>query len=644
MIARRILFAVLLACAGTAAAAVPPPPDLNHLRVSRLHIDYQVNADGSYVETLETVRQLNSEQAVRGGGQVRVPYSSSLDEFQVLEAYTLKRVGRRVAVPPGSVFVQDGLFEVSSQGITSFHDRKTSVLVYPELEPGDSIALRTRTLRRRPMLPGIFSIAHAFDGDQPYDDVSISVSAPLSLPLTVKSVGLDAVPPTDSGGRRSWRWTYRSNVIERTEDAAVDSLMYRPRLLVSSAASYAQIAAAAAQRFEGRAEVTPAIAAMAKQIVGDARSPEGEARRIQRWVAKNIRYFAVVLDVGGYIPRKADEVLSTRYGDCKDHAVILQALLAARGIRSVPALLTTDPLYELPEVPVMAAFNHVIVYIPSQKVFLESNGLGTSYGALPFDDTDKPVLMLGGGAGLPQRTPALRARDNFTRVSTRLVLRADGNASGEDSIRAGGASALYLADWASDTSQEDPVRVVRHFLLDADLVGEGTAIFGRFEGEPDFGYSMLYELRGYAERVARLRRHVARCFAAPAAAQRPVRIHRKIGGHRNAQAPFALCLPRTRAQHGDRRGVPCGHAHHAAAGCRHRCRQPPLPRQLPARRQHRAHRAQLCQRSAARLVCRQRRRARAPGGGARAAGFALGNPLLAAGCEAVRGASENRVS
>jgi len=500
----RLFAALLLACLAPSLFAAPPV-EQPHFRFTRLHLDYQVNADGSYVETMDLVEQLNSEQAVHGGGQMRVPYSSSLDEFQVLEAQTIKRNGRRVVVPRTSIFVQDGL--LSPEGTTSFQDIKTSVLVFPELEPGDSIALRTRTLRRRPLLPGVFSIARAFDGDTLYDDVSIKVAAPLSYPLTVDSVGLTAAPVVEEGGQRRWRWNYRNVAIERTEDAAVDALMYRPRLLVSSAGSYAQIAAAAAQRFAGKAAVTPAIAAVAREIVGDARTPEDQARRIHRWVARNIRYFAVVLDVGGYVPRSADEVLSTRYGDCKDHAVLLQALLAARGIRAVPALLTTEPLYEMPSVPVLAAFNHVIVYLPAQNIFLESNSPSTAYGALPFADVGKPVLMLDSAATLPRRTPDLRASDNPTRLSTRVVVRPDGQASGEGTLRAGGPSALSYAAWANSLAQEDPVQIARQFLLGANLVGEGTTSFGHFEGMPDYGFTLLYELRNYTDmqRVSSLR-------------------------------------------------------------------------------------------------------------------------------------------
>ena len=66
----------------------------------------------------------------------------------------------------------------------------------------------------------------------------------------------------------------------------------------------------------GRAEPTPAIAALAAHIAGD-RSGLDAARALHAWVAANIRYVAVCLNPDdGYIPHAAAEILKAGYGDC----------------------------------------------------------------------------------------------------------------------------------------------------------------------------------------------------------------------------------------------------------------------------------------------------------------------------------------
>ncbi len=66
------------------------------------------------------------------------------------------------------------------------------------------------------------------------------------------------------------------------------------------------------------------------------------------WVRKNIRYVAVYVGAGGVVPHSAQAVLDNRYGDCKDHVALLEALLKAVAIESSPALINAGNAYVLP--------------------------------------------------------------------------------------------------------------------------------------------------------------------------------------------------------------------------------------------------------------------------------------------------------
>lgn len=467
------------------------------IRVASLRIDIQVNADGTYVETEDIIEQLNSSRAVEQGGQVKIPYSSSLDNFEVIEASTLKQGGQRIPVARSSIFTQDGL--ISHYGLTSFQDIKTTVVVFPNLDMGDSIEIRKKITRKKAMLSGIFTYARVFNGEILYSDVRINLTAPKSMPLNIENYGLGVLGPISSGDQVKWSWAYKNERVLWPEEDAIDPIMYRPRLLISSMNSYSDLAAAAAVQFSGKAQVTPAIRAAADQITRGAQTPEEQARKLFEWVARNVRYFAVVLDVGGYIPRAADEVLSTRYGDCKDHAVVLQALLAAKGISSNAALITTASIYELPKIPVLAAFDHVIVYVPSLNVYLDTNDSSVSFGSLPFVDIDKPVLLLG-NATPEARTPNITAEQNVTTLTTNIVINEDGSATGQDWISATGPSGIWYGGLASALSGTDPVKFTKSILLNAGLAGEGTAAATRISNADPFRFSLMYELKDYVLR------------------------------------------------------------------------------------------------------------------------------------------------
>ncbi|MBN8527974.1 MAG: tetratricopeptide repeat protein [Caulobacterales bacterium] len=81
-----------------------------------------------------------------------------------------------------------------------------------------------------------------------------------------------------------------------------------------------------------------------------------------RLVQDEVRYLALSMGEGGYVPMSADEVWRSRYGDCKGKTVLLLALLHGLGIEAEAAMVSTGNGDGLPErPPVVGWFDHVIV-------------------------------------------------------------------------------------------------------------------------------------------------------------------------------------------------------------------------------------------------------------------------------------------
>ena len=64
------------------------------------------------------------------------------------------------------------------------------------------------------------------------------------------------------------------------------------------------------------------------------------------------------------MPRKPAEVLARGYGDCKDKAAFLVALLRAAGVPAHVGLLRVSGLDIDPKLPTFDGFDHAIVYVP----------------------------------------------------------------------------------------------------------------------------------------------------------------------------------------------------------------------------------------------------------------------------------------
>jgi len=81
----------------------------------------------------------------------------------------------------------------------------------------------------------------------------------------------------------------------------------------------------------------PEIQGRAREMIGDARDPLEQVRRINEWVYRNVRKQPVVS-----IP-SALEVLRQRAGDCNEHAALFTALVRSAGI---PARLQGGIIYQ----------------------------------------------------------------------------------------------------------------------------------------------------------------------------------------------------------------------------------------------------------------------------------------------------------
>ncbi len=129
------------------------------------------------------------------------------------------------------------------------------------------------------------------------------------------------------------------------------------------------------------------IARIADRAVRLVDGVESEARRIEilsAYVQDEIHYEAIEFGRRAYIPKTARETLRDRYGDCKDHAVLLYSLLRAVGIDASLALVNLNQQI-IPALPNNDQFNHMIVSVETGggRVFIDATDKDLRLGQLP---------------------------------------------------------------------------------------------------------------------------------------------------------------------------------------------------------------------------------------------------------------------
>jgi len=175
-------------------------------------------------------------------------------------------------------------------------------------------------------------------------------------------------------------------------------------------------------------------------------------RALYEYVVKNTRYVALEFGIHGYKPYRVDRVLARRFGDCKDKASLLHALLEVSGVDSRIVLLRMRQLGSIPPEPAsLAVFNHAIIYVPALDWYLD--GTAEFHGAteLPVSDRRASVLIVEpDGKSRFTVTPEARPEDNVTDVQLDLALRPGGAAEvkGESKVR-GSAAPEYRRSYQS---------------------------------------------------------------------------------------------------------------------------------------------------------------------------------------------------
>jgi transglutaminase-like putative cysteine protease len=108
-----------------------------------------------------------------------------------------------------------------------------------------------------------------------------------------------------------------------------------------------------------------------------------KAQAIYYWVQNHVKYVAFEEGLEGFIPRQAADVCTKRYGDCKDMASILTAMLRISGLNACFTWIGTRSIpYKYSEVPLPVTDNHMIsaVNIDKNWIFLDATDPNCIFG------------------------------------------------------------------------------------------------------------------------------------------------------------------------------------------------------------------------------------------------------------------------
>lgn len=306
----------------------------------------------------------------------------------------------------------------------------------PATTPGTVIDYQVTLRDKKPLIPGTFSDHLILQNTEPTHQFQYQVHLPASLNL-VSHVGNDpqglvAYRKEQQGDRVTHQWQLRE-----TPPIAAERLMPRwrdilPHLSVSTAGGWDHMADWWRRITADKAEPTPELKALAQRLTEGARTPREKVQRLYEYVVTELRYVAVDLSYVGLEPQDALSVWKNRFGDCKDGATLLIALLKASGLPGWYALVSTNDRGGFdPQVPSLAQFDHCVAAtdIDGKTVFLDTTAAGTPFGVIPGMDQGATAWVFKGDQHAFQTIPTFD--DNWVETRQQLKIDETGHLAGE---------------------------------------------------------------------------------------------------------------------------------------------------------------------------------------------------------------------
>ena len=196
---------------------------------------------------------------------------------------------------------------------------------------------------------------------------------------------------------------------------------------------------------------------------------QATAARLTSALHRRVRYTGLELGDSAIVPAAPAEVLSRRYGDCKDKAALLVAMLRSAGLKAHVALLSAGfGLDVTPSLPGFGGFDHAIVYVEaSPPLWIDATAQFTRVGDLPAADQGRLALIADAASTELVKTPESTSADNRVIHKVDIRLAPSGPSEIQDSVEGYGSEE---ADLRARYDGAEPAKVKESLEQQAKLV------------------------------------------------------------------------------------------------------------------------------------------------------------------------------
>ncbi len=339
-------------------------PENSPIAIKSLIQNITIDSDGSFTSEEVVTREILQAGAKDQFGTFNDSFNSASANLISLQAWTING-NKTIEVPKKNIEVN-----TASNDEPGFDRRKKIVAAFPSVEVHSLLKTKAVYRYHTVPVPGHYSRTFSLPSAFPVSGYEAHIKS--RLPLNFQADGLPGylqITSQQSGG-------YYHLDIKQVKPGYFDvvreprSYFYKsptPSVAVSTDKDWAVINGKMVKNFESvLSEPMPKLVAdEVSRIKNQHKTLVDQANAFTNFLAETHRYMGDWRTVkGGYQPRHLAEIVSSRFGDCKDFATITAKALRALGYEAhVAAVYRSSMPPSLPALPAVNAFDHVVVRV-----------------------------------------------------------------------------------------------------------------------------------------------------------------------------------------------------------------------------------------------------------------------------------------
>jgi transglutaminase-like putative cysteine protease/tetratricopeptide (TPR) repeat protein len=410
----------------------------------------RVHRNGLAQTFAQRIVAVRTEHGAEENKEFDVRYTPGNEDVEIRQA----RVYRRRAGGAGEVLdvleaAEREDVDLSEPWYGLYYDNRAEIVRFEGLHAGDVLEVQyvLEDVSAENQMADYFGDLQTIAETIPKRRWEYTLIAPSGRPIhsnTPRVPGL-ASTVTEKAGERVYTFSASDIAAIDAEPAMPGLAEVAPYLHVSTYSTWDEVGTWYWRLVEEQLAPDDELRRAARAVVKPADDARARVRAIHDLVVTGTRYVGLEFGIHGFKPYKVTQVLERRFGDCKDKASLLVAMLREVGVEAELVLVRTRRGGVLDREPAsLAVFDHAIAYVPKLDLYLDGTAEFSGVSELPNQDQGVMVLRVGPRGARFTATPVLPSSDNRVDRRWRVELGAGGDARIDEDLRIRGQAA---ADW-----------------------------------------------------------------------------------------------------------------------------------------------------------------------------------------------------